>query len=142
MRMLGIVMVGLAVIGCGETAPAPRQRSTTPVVSQDNSSGDEAAHDPERQNATERVFARKAIELQECWSDEYNKSKNRKWETNLNIQVMVAPSGKASAVKVLQASSPNENVERCVEKTIAGWSFPEGRNTLPYSRTVHLGAQF
>jgi hypothetical protein len=141
MRVLGLVMV-VWVMGCGETAPATRQGGGTTAAQQGGDSSDPAAHDPERHHATERVFARKAVELQECWVDEYNKTKNRKWETNMNIQVMVPPSGTGSSVKVLQSSNPNQAVETCVEKTIAGWSFPEGHSTMPYTRTVHLGAQF
>jgi len=145
MRVIGwatmVMALGLAA-GCADEQPARRQTSTTPVAEREGSSGDMTAMDPERQSSTERVFARKTTELQQCWSDEYDRTKNRKWETDLNIQVMVGPSGRASAVKVLHASSPNQTVERCVEETVSGWSFPEGRGTMPYARTVHLGAQF
>jgi hypothetical protein len=97
---------------------------------------------PERADAIERVFVRKATELQACWSEEYEKTHNRKLEGDLSLQVMIAASGKPSAVKVTKSTLSNEAVESCVTKAIGAWNFPEGASEVPFTRTVHLGAQF
>jgi len=45
-------------------------------------------------------------------------------------------------VRILKSSLNNSDIESCVTKTVKDWSFPEGTATVPYNRTVHLGAQF
>ena len=103
---------------------------------------DPAALTPERQDAIERTFQRKTASLQDCWSKEYEKTKDRKFEDDITLQFTIEPSGAAKDVKVLKSSAHNNDVESCVTQEIANWSFPEGNATVPYMRTVHLGAQF
>jgi TonB family protein len=129
--------------GCAESSGSTRSGGTTAEEQRTaQNANDAAAHDPERHDATDRMFTRKAIDLQNCWQDEYDRTKNRKWETDMTLQVMVSASGKASDVKVLKTSNPNAQVEQCVQKLVGNWNFPEGTSTMPYVRSVHLGAQF
>jgi len=135
-------VVALATVcGCAttsqETAPPPQK----PAESQPTPEGDS----PDRQSAIERVFARKVGELQDCWAAEYDKTKNRKLEGNVALQIAIAASGKVSSAKVLQSSFVDPNkapIEACVTKAVSTWSFPEGTQPVPLMRTVHLGAQF
>jgi outer membrane biosynthesis protein TonB len=106
------------------------------------SSADASAISPERQDAVERAFQRKTSELQECWSKEYEKTHDRKLEGDLTIGMDVTPNGSPSNVRILKSSLNNHDVESCVTQTISQWSLPEGQATMPYTRTVHLGAQF
>jgi hypothetical protein len=142
MRLVGIVAVQVLLFGCAENQGGGTRGGTTSEERVERQAAEAASHDPERHDATDRVFARKANDLQSCWQEEYDRSKNRKWETQITVQVMVGASGKADTVKVLKASQPNPHVEQCVEKVVAGWNFPEGTGTMPYVRSVHLGAQF
>jgi len=96
----------------------------------------------ERHDAIERMFARKAGELQSCWTDEYEKTHNRKLEGDVTLQLHVNPQGQANDIKILSTTIKNPTVEQCVVTAVSGWSFPEGQATVPYMRTVHLGAQF
>lgn len=140
----GMVCV-LALVGCATQSGSQQQTSTTPEGDSSqaqSSSTDATAISPERQDAIERLFARKAQELQDCWSKEYDKTHDRKLEGDLTIQMMVTPDGKATDVKILKSTMNNADIESCVTQQVGTWDFPTGQATVPYSRTVHLGAQF
>lgn len=143
MRKMMTAFGALALLswtGCaGPTAQATPQAPTPPPAAE---ASEAEAINPERQDAIERVFQRKVVELQDCWTQEYEKTHDRKLEGNLTLQIMIAASGQPSAVKVLESTLKNANIERCVTQQVLGWNFPEGSTTVPYTRTVHLGAQF
>jgi len=140
----GIVAVMVLCGACAEQSGSTQQRSTTASSSNDSqgSAVDANALTPERQDAIERTFQRKTAGLQDCWAKEYEKTKDRKFEDDITLQFEIEPSGAARNVKVLKSSAHNNDVESCVTQEIGGWSFPEGNATVPYMRTVHLGAQF
>jgi TonB family protein len=143
MRMIGWgALAVVCSVGCAETAPATRQSSSASAGETSSSDDNAAAHDPDRHHAIERTFARKTGDLQNCWAEEYDRTKDRKLQGEVTVQLMVTPSGKPSDVKILKTSLNNPAIESCVVKTVTGWSFPEGNNTMPYHRAVHLGAQF
>lgn len=141
-NVLGIVgaLTFASALGCAGQSSEQTQQSTTPT--QETSAVDPTAVSPERQDAIERLFQRKVTELQDCWTQEYQKTHDRKLEGDLTLQLMVAASGQASEVKVLKSTMNNPDIEQCVVREVQGWSFPEGKTTVPYTRTVHLGAQF
>jgi hypothetical protein len=147
MRMQrGIVMVGALVLaGCAGSAEESRQRSTT-AAGESGGSGETATPEggisPERQDAIERMFARKTAELQDCWAKEYDKTHNRKLEGDISISLEIQPSGSAQNVRILKSTINNPGIESCVQASVGNWSFPEGQTPVPYMRTVHLGAQF
>lgn len=138
----GIVCV-VALFGCATESSSTQQASTTPASSESQGSAvDPNALTPERQDAIERTFQRKSATLQDCWSKEYEKTKDRKFEDDITLGFDIAPSGAVSNVRVLKSSANNRDVESCVTQEVTGWSFPEGNAKVPYMRTVHLGAQF
>ena len=141
---LGVVVVMLAFGACAEQSGSTQQGSTMAGSSggSEGSSVDANALTPERQDAIERTFQRKTATLQDCWAKEYEKTKDRKFEDDITLQFTILASGSAQNVKVLKSSAHNNEVESCVTQEIAGWTFPEGNATVPYMRTVHLGAQF
>jgi hypothetical protein len=141
MRISGVALV-LFVVGCAESAPSQRHESSGGTSESQQTQPDPASVTPERMDAIERLFARKTSDLQACWTEEYEKSKNRKFETEITLSLVVDPTGKASDVTVVKASNRNADIEGCVTKAVASWSFPEGRASMPITRTVHLGAQF
>ncbi len=138
----GIVCV-MALFGCATESSSTQQASTTPASSEAQGSAvDPNALTPERQDAIERTFQRKSATLQDCWTKEYEKTKDRKFEDDITLGFDIAPSGSVSNVRVLKSSANNRDVESCVTQEVSGWSFPEGNAKVPYMRTVHLGAQF
>ncbi len=147
MRMQrGIVIVGaLMLVGCAGSSGEQRQQSTT-AAGGASGSGEtttpESGISPERQDAIERVFARKATELQDCWTKEYDRSHNRKVEGDISVSLEIQPSGSAQNVRILKSTINNAGIESCVTASIGNWSFPEGQTSVPYMRTVHIGAQF
>lgn len=143
MRKLWGMVCALALVGCATQSGSQQQSTTTAEgESQQQSSADANAISPERQDAIERVFARKTAELQDCWTKEYEKTHDRKLEGDLSIQMAVTPQGQATNVKILKSTLNNADIESCVTQQIGTWNFPEGSATVPYSRTVHIGAQF
>jgi hypothetical protein len=144
MRMQrGIVIVGaLVLVGCAGSSGEQRQGTTTAERESAGDSSAAASLTPERQDAIERVFARKATELQGCWAAEYEKTHNRKVEGDVSIALEIQPSGSAQNVRITKSTINNANIESCVTAQIGNWSFPEGQTAVPYNRTVHIGAQF
>jgi hypothetical protein len=142
--MLALSSLSLTT-GCAESSSEQRRTVTTPSESSSSESSSAASAEaisPDRQDAIERLFARKATELQDCWAREYEKSHNRKLEGDITVGMDITPSGSPSHVRVLKSTINNSDIEGCVQQQVAAWSFPEGQNTVPYMRTVHLGAQF
>jgi TonB family protein len=138
----GVVMM-VWVAGCAESQP--EQKPTRPVASANDSQAsavDPNAITPERLDAIERLFARKTSDLQACWTEEYEKSHNRKLEGDLTLQLNIDAQGRPGDVKILKTTLGNQSIESCVIKAVTAWQFPEGHATIPYNRTVHLGAQF
>jgi hypothetical protein len=135
----GIVSL-LAVVGCASSGGEQRRTTTAATESGDSSSPE--AISPERQDAIERLFTRKATELQDCWTREYEKTHNRKIEGDVTVALEIQPSGSAQNVRILKSTLNNADIESCVTAQIGGWSFPEGQSTVPYNRTVHIGAQY
>jgi hypothetical protein len=140
----GAVVVMVMFGACAEQSGSTQQGSTMAGSSSgsEGSSVDANALTPERQDAIERTFQRKTASLQDCWAKEYDKTKDRKFEDDITVGFEIQPSGSAQNVKVLKSSAHNNDVESCVAQEIGGWTFPEGNATVPYMRTVHLGAQF
>ncbi len=141
MRNVWWIVGALALVGCATSSSEQRGAQAAGAEGQ-QSATDPGAIDPERQNAIERTFARKAGDLQACWTKEYDKTHDRKLEGDLTIQMTVGPTGKASDVKIIKSTMNSASVEGCVMQMIPTWEFPEGPNPVPYLRTVHLGAQF
>jgi TonB family protein len=140
--MRRMVLALVMVVGCaGENAE--KNKSTT-VEGQgqavENASGGGVTS--EQNDAIDAVFRRKAAELQSCWQEEYEKTKNRGLQGSVTVGLTVKPSGKPSDVRILKSSIGSPNIEQCVVKDISGWNFPEVGADCPYMRTVHLGAQF
>jgi TonB family protein len=129
-------------LGCAEQSGETRTASTTPPPDPGPSAPSPDAISPDRQDAIERLFARKAGELQGCWTAEYEKSHNRKLEGDITVGMDITPSGSPSNVRVLKSTINTPAIDSCVQQQVASWSFPEGQATVPYMRTVHLGAQF
>jgi hypothetical protein len=145
-KACGIVMVvaAFAVGGCASQSGSTQQASTMPESGggEATSSTDPNAINPERQDAIERTFQRKTAELQDCWTKEYEKTHDRKLEGDLTLGLDIKPSGDTANVRILKSTMNNRDVESCVAQHVTAWSFPEGTATVPYMRTVHLGAQF
>jgi outer membrane biosynthesis protein TonB len=140
----GIVAVAALIGGCAEQSGSTQQQSTMAGSSSESqgSAVDPNALTPERQDAIERTFQRKSASLQDCWTKEYEKTKDRKLEDDLTLGFDIAPSGAVSNVRVLKSTANNHEIDACVTQEVSGWSFPEGNAKVPYTRTVHLGAQF
>jgi TonB family protein len=140
MRIHGAVVTALlAAAGCAEQ----KAEGTHPVAADEAATTvQEATVSEERRDAIERLFARKAAELQSCWSDEYERNHNRKLEGDVTVGLQITPSGQPQDVKILHTSLNNRDIETCVVHAVSSWNFPDGQASVPYMRTVHLGAQF
>lgn len=136
---IGMVMVMLSWAGCAENASSPPPRNASNA---EESTPQAATLSADRADAIERLFARKTAELQSCWADEYDRNHDRKLEGDVTVQLNISAAGKADEVKVLQSSIKNNSIESCVVRAVGGWTFPDGQTSVPYVRTVHLGAQF
>jgi hypothetical protein len=141
MKLAVATVTIVALAGCAEQTPETRTRSTT-AASERETPTPESGVTPEQNDAIDALFRRKAPELQACWTEEYEKTHDRKLEGDVTLGLTVARNGQPRDVKVLTSTLKNTDIEGCVQKTIAQWSFPEVPEPVPYMRTVHLGAEF
>jgi TonB family protein len=131
----------LVLVGCATEQAATTEGSSTPVQKSRSSSTDTTVS-PEQADAIEALFKRKATELQTCWAEEYERSHNRKLQGDLTLQMIITPQGKAKDVRILKSTLGNPAIEKCVSDAVLAWAFPEVSGNVPYTRSVHLGAQF
>ena len=117
-----------------ETKPAPAVERQPPP--------DQPTVTAEQNDAIDALFRRKAPQLQTCWTDEYERSHNKKIEGDISLQMMISKTGQAREVKVVKSTIGVEAIDQCVVKEIGAWAFPEGPADAPFRRTVHLGPEF
>lgn len=146
MKRLLLVMVVLGANvagGCAGSKKAVREPANPELVGGETESQSTGAGVTMEQNdAIDAVFRRKAQQLNSCWHEEYEKTKNRKLEGDISVGLTVTPSGKPADVRILKSTMGNPNVESCVTREVGGWTFPEVPSNTPYNRTVHLGPEF
>jgi len=145
MRRIGtVVMVGAlaAAAACAGSNEETRTTTAKPTERYEETTPAGGGVDAEQHDAIERVLARKIPELQACWQEEYEKTKNRKLEGNVSLMMVVSAGGKASKVDILESTIKTPAIEQCVVTAVRSWNFPEGKADVPIRKTVHLGAQF
>lgn len=125
------------------------QSGTSTTPKSDSGGGSEANHPTsqggltaEQIESVDAVFRRKAGSLNTCWQDEHVKSGDRKVQGEVTVGLTVQKSGKPSKVKILKSTINNVPIEECVQREVSAWVFPELPSEYPYSRSVHLGAQY
>jgi hypothetical protein len=128
------------MIGCAAETPATKPDPVADKAVEVEQYG--AGVSPEQHEAIDKLFRRKANDLQHCWQAEYERTKDRKAEGNITVGLTVLPHGKAKDVKILQSQWKSDDIEKCVVQAIYAWGFPEVSAPCPYMRTVHLGAQY
>src|SRR5947207_2725251 len=104
MMRKGLWVMGLW-FGCATSEPATKQGTVSSGTSEQATP--ESGITQEQNDAIEALFRRKAHELQSCWTDEYDKTKNRKFEIDITVGLTVTPSGKPRDVRVLKSSVPS-----------------------------------
>lgn len=134
------VCLGAGLFGCAEDKPAVR-----PTPLQARAAKPAAVDTPTVENAEERaeeirrVCNRKAnTELPRCWSDEYDRTKNRKFSAQIDVMLTISPSGQAQDVEVLSPRPERKEIEQCVAELARGWTFPSGQTVAPVQCSFFL----
>ncbi len=132
-----LAMCGLAagLYGCAETKdesrpnPAPMRVRQAKPAAVDTPTVENA---DDRSEEIRRVCNRKAsVELPRCWSEEYDRSKDRKFKGNVDVVLTISPSGQAQDVEVLNPNAEHKEFEKCVTDAARGWSYPSGQTVSP-----------
>src|SRR5262245_57834943 len=135
--MQWMVVLAACIVGCATDGQETRTAPAAPTQKEyAQAQGDGVTQ--EQQEAIDTMFRRKAQELQSCWQDEYERTKNCKLEGNVTVGLTVMPRGKAQNVRILESSMKSPDLEKCVVQTVSTWGFPEVNAPCPYMRTVHL----
>lgn len=86
----------------------------------------------DRMEEVRRVCARKASSaMARCWNQEFERTRNRKLEAQVEVLIMVSPGGTAESVKVIGNAGGSKELEACVAEEVRGWTYPEGRTATP-----------
>jgi hypothetical protein len=136
----GAIAIGVLVLGglsaCAEPQQSVKRYQPDPV--RRTAPTPEVVETPSRENYEERAEAirrvcnRKAsTDLGRCWSDEAGRRKDPRFEARVTIEITVAPSGSASAVKVLNSSGDLRTLEQCIIDSAKSWSYPDGQTEVP-----------
>jgi hypothetical protein len=132
------LLAGLS--GCAEDKDAVRptpMRARPPKPAAVDTPTVENADD--RSEEIRRVCNRKAhVELPRCWSEEYDRSKDRKFRGNVNVMLTISPSGEAQDVEVLNPVPEHKEFEKCVTDAAKSWSYPTGQTVAPVQCSFYL----
>lgn len=140
-----LMVAAIAAAGCSgtktttETTPQKAETGTTEEANYPTSQG---GLTPEQVDSIDAVFRRKVGSLNQCWQDEHLKSGDRKLQGEITFGMRIEKTGKPSNVKILKSTMNNVAIETCAQKEISAWNFPEIPTPYPFSRSVHLGAQY
>jgi hypothetical protein len=132
-RALAFVFLGASLGACADDKPAvrptpSRARPSKPV--QVDTPTVENAED--RAEEIRRVCNRKASsELPRCWSEEFDRTKNKKFVGNVNVMLTISPSGEAQDVEVLNPKPELKEFEKCVADAARSWTYPSGQTVAP-----------
>ena len=129
---IGAVVAGLS--GCAEekdsVRPSPPMRPRGAKPAAVDTPTVENADD--RSEEIRRVCSRKAsVELPRCWSEEYDRTKDRKFKGNVDVVLTITPSGQAQEVEVLNPNPAHSEFEKCVSDSARGWTYPSGQTLAP-----------
>jgi len=132
--------LGAGFYGCAEDKDAVRPTPNRPrpaKPAQVDTPTVENADD--RSEEIRRVCNRKAhVELPRCWSEEYDRSKDRKFRANVNVMLTISPSGAAQDVEVLNPVPEHKEFEKCVTDAAKGWTYPTGQTVAPVQCSFFL----
>jgi len=125
--------------GCAEGQKETRTGGTTTAggaaVEQQTP---EAGIPPEKIEEVQATFRRKSMQVQSCYSDEMQRTSNKKVEGDVMIGMTLKTSGKASDVKVLKTTLNSPNIETCVVDQVKSWSFTELPQQGYFNWTFHF----
>ncbi len=135
-RFLGCVLL-LGLFGCGDKTPQTRSsypNSSGKRLAQTKDTGpgyvEQTENAEDRAETVRRVCTRKASsDLPQCWSDEAERKKNRKFETRIGLMLSISPQGKAEKIDVVSPQPEMNELERCVVDAARTWNFPDGATT-------------
>lgn len=138
----GLASAMVLVGACSETKTTTKTTTSTTPEEDPNHATSQGGLTPEQIDSVDAVFRRKAGSLMTCWQDEHQKTGDRKVAGEVTIGLTVQKTGKPAKVAILKSTLNNQPIEECVKKEVTTWSFPELPQSYPYSRVVHLGAQY
>lgn len=143
--LLVAAMAGaMAAAGCGgtKTTTTAETKPAEGTSEEANFPTSQGGLTPEQVDSIDAVFRRKVGSLNQCWQDEHLKSGDRKLQGEITFGMRIEKTGKPSNVKILKSTINNAAIETCAQKEISAWNFPEIPTPYPFSRSVHLGAQY
>jgi hypothetical protein len=132
-RALALVWLGVGLIACAEEAPVVRSsESRRPVKKPGPVDTPTVENADDRAEEIRRVCNRKASsELTRCWSEEYDRTKNRKFAAQVNVMLTISPSGQAQEVEVLGPKPELKEFEKCIVESARSWTYPTGQTVAP-----------
>jgi len=88
----------------------------------------------ERGEEIRRVCSRKAqtsTDISRCWMEESERRGAKKFDAQLNLQLLVSPEGKAQEINVINSTAELKTLEGCVVEAVRSWNFPTGQTVAP-----------
>ena len=124
-----------AFFGCSEEPQQvkPRQRAYKAAPQKDVDTPT-VENTEERGEDIRKVCSRKAqtsTDISRCWMEESERRGAKKFEAEIKLMLLVAPSGKAQEINVLNASPEFKALEGCVIEAVRSWDFPSGTTVAP-----------
>ncbi len=141
MKLVGILAVTMLAAGLVlQGGCHNKSKDTTPPPPGDDLEAAAASHNqgegededtgptpsPEKIEEVQRVFRLGRMELEQCFNDYVNRTKNPNLKGFIIISVKVGMSPKASQVKIFKSSPRMKDPQfvRCVIERVKNWDFP------------------
>jgi hypothetical protein len=130
--------LGLSMVSaCSEE---PKQVKPTPRPYKGQTQQATPADTPTVENTEERAAdirrvcdrkARTGTDISRCWSEESERRGSKKFDVEVRVMLLVAPSGKAQEANVLNSTPEGKQLEACIVEAVKGWDFPTGETVAP-----------
>ena len=145
MGVCGIVLVAAACGGSPKADTTPDMTSTPPETSGGSAAtGDDAPADtsnmfaPEAIDQLQRALDRKRASGARCRGDAVDvKELPKNAHGKMTLEIVIAPSGSASSIKIIKTDLDSKTLAECVQKKVHEIAFPN--LPKPYERSYTYG---
>jgi hypothetical protein len=141
-KNMALVLVVVGIVACGghkKVDTTPTGGDETPVTN--TNTDNTAMNSPEKMEEVNNALKRKQMIISRCLASAMeNKEVPKNTRGKVTLEIVIAPGGKASSVKVVKSDIQAQTVLDCVVKHVSDVSFPEFDKPYETSYTYAMEA--
>jgi hypothetical protein len=132
-----VVAMAMLITGCGGTPAPVAPASSAPAARDDRAS----MVPPETMDEIQRTLERKRLTMSRCLALAVdNKELPRNAKGKVTLDLVIAPGGKATEVKIVRRSIESKSLDECLVSRVREIQFPDVPKQVPTSYTYGFEA--